>query len=269
MTAENGKKERIRILVVAGTADAREIIEELLRLGAGITATVATGLGTSLLRRCEGLDIREGRLTPEGMLKLLEEIDAACLIDASHPFAQAASSNAMEACKRLRVPYLRYERPKTEYPGEGVLPARDFEEAAARLEAFEGNILLAIGSSKLENFTKIRGFKKRVFVRVLPESTVLKKCEALGLDAENILAVKGPFSEGMNLEMLRHCRASVMVTKDSGSVGGNAEKISAARKLGLPVIMIERPRVNYPRVANTVGEVADFVSGIRAGGCGE
>lgn len=257
-----------RVLVIAGTVDARHIIEELIKCGAYVTATVTTPLGKSLLDRYDGVDAREGRLTLKGMTELMGEIGARCLVDASHPFARDASVNAMEACKRLSIPYLRYERPETAAGGEGVTRVRDFEEAAESLKDFEGNIFLAIGSGKLQFFTRIADFKSRVFIRVLPDSKVLDKCERLGFDAGNILALKGPFSETMNLEMLKHCSASVMVTKDSGSAGGNEEKINAARKLGIPVIMIERPGLDYGCEVSTVKEAVAFVKKMMNRGSG-
>ena len=256
----------LKVLVVAGTADARHIIDELSKLEVNVTATVATRLGKDLLGGCKDVNVREGRLTLEGMIGLIEEIKAGCLVDASHPFAREVSENAVEACKRTCIPYLRYERPKTVVSGKGVIRVGGFEEAVNRLRDYEGNVFLAIGSSKLELFAGIPDFKGRIFARVLPDSKVLEKCERLGLDAGSIIAVKGPFSEAMNIEMLKHCNASVMVTKDSGDTGGNAEKINAAFKMGIPVIMVERPDIDYGRTANTLGEVKAFVESIAGRG---
>lgn len=253
------------ILVIAGTVDARHIIEELIKSEVCITATVTTKLGRSLLSRYKKVDVREGKLTLDGMIDLVDEIKAECLVDASHPFAKDASINAIEACKRMFIPYLRFERPETNTCREGVIRVGKFEEAVDRLKNHEGNIFLTIGSSKLELFTSIPDYKTRIFTRVLPDSKVLDKCEKLGFNAENIFALKGPFSETMNMEMLKHCNASVMVTKDSGKAGGNEEKVSAARKLNIPVIMVERPRLDYGCVVSTVDEVLDFIRSIMNG----
>ena len=107
-------------------------------------------------------------------------------------------------------------------------------------------------------FAGIPDFKGRIFARVLPDSKVIEKCERLGLDAGSIIAVKGPFSEAMNIEMLKHCNVSVMVTKDSGNAGGNDEKINAALKMSIPVIMVERPDIYYGRTASALEEVRAF-----------
>ena len=59
----------------------------------------------------------------------------------------------------------------------------------------------------------------------------------------------------MNCQMFKEYRADVVVTKDSGVIGGVPEKITAASKLNLPVLLIERPAVNYPNVANDMDKV--------------
>ena len=216
------------VLIIGGTVDARNIIERLIKHDVKITATVATEFGGSLLKKYESIDIREGRLTDDEMVELIHEIKADCLVDASHPFAENVSLNAAKACKKAAIPYLRYERPETDIAdNKGIIRVRGFEEAVDKLKLFQGKIFLAIGSNKLNLFTRLPDYKSRIFARVLPDSKVLAKCEEIGLNADNIIAAKGPFS----------------VTKDSGDAGGNMEKISAARKLGIPVIMVERPHV--------------------------
>lgn len=253
------------IIVVAGTADARQVVEELSRLDVQVVATVTTSLGGHLLKQYEKVEVREGKLASEDMAKLIREKQAPCLVDASHPFAREASLNAIRACNEAGIVYLRFEREETEVGTCEVIRVKDYEEAVKALEGFDGNIFLTTGSNRLEAFVNMGGFPERVFARVLPDSKVLAKCEALGLNARNILAMKGPFSEAMNIEMLKYCNASVLLTKDSGSTGGNDEKINAAGKLGIPVVMIERPEVEYGKKVGTVKEVVEFVKYILEG----
>ena len=53
--------------------------------------------------------------------------------------------------------------------------------------------------------------------------------------------MQGPFSEELNTAMLRQIDAAWMVTKETGKSGGFGEKLSAARKAGVKVIVIGRP----------------------------
>jgi precorrin-6A/cobalt-precorrin-6A reductase len=253
-------RSKADVLVVAGTADARQIISELAKLNIQVVATVTSSFGSELLVGCPGVDVREGKLGAEEMTSLIKATGVNCLVDASHPYAREASINAIDACRKSGVPYLRFERRETDARYEGIIRVKSFEEAAEKLENFDGNILLTVGSNNIKLFAqKVSDYRRRLFARVLPQSSVLAKCEEAGLTAHNIIAVKGPFSVEMNVEMLKHCGAVVMVTKDSGNIGGTGEKFEAARRLGIPVILIERPGVDYVEIASTVETVVEFV----------
>ena len=67
-------------------------------------------------------------------------------------------------------------------------------------------------------------------------------CEELGMKAKNILAVQGPFSYEMNMAMIHDYKADVLITKNSGLVGGSDKKLEAAMSAGIAVIVIEKPK---------------------------
>ncbi|MCR4269422.1 precorrin-6A/cobalt-precorrin-6A reductase, partial [Nitratireductor sp. ZSWI3] len=71
-------------------------------------------------------------------------------------------------------------------------------------------------------------------------------------DAECILA-RGPFSEPDEIALLHRHRCEIVVAKNSGGAATYA-KIAAARALGLPVVMIDRPRPAGGVAAATVEE---------------
>ncbi|MCX7923580.1 MAG: precorrin-6A reductase [Clostridia bacterium] len=251
------------ILIIAGTADARHLLKELSKLNIPTTATVATKFGSDLLGESPDIKILEGRLDSQAMEALIKQLGIKCLIDASHPYAKEVSLNAIKACEATQTPYIRYERRETINQSDNLIITKDFEEAAKQAAQITGNIFLAIGSNHLEAFTnKIPDFTDRLFARVLPDSKVISKCEAAGLTAKNIIALKGPFSEALNIEMLKHCNAKVIVTKDSGKEGGTDEKLSAAEKLGIPVIVVGRPTVVYGTVVNEIDEAINLVKKI-------
>jgi len=253
-------KRKADVLVIAGTADARQIISELAKLNLRVVATVTSSFGSELMDGCQNVEVCEGKLGAEEMASLIKETGVSCLVDASHPYAREASINAIDACQKSKVEYLRFERPETNSGYEGIIRVKSFEEAAEKLENFDGNILLTVGSNNIKLFTqKVSDYRRRLFARVLPQSSVLAKCEEAGLTANNIIAVKGPFSVEMNVEMLKHCQAVVIVTKDSGSTGGTDEKFEAAKRLGIPVILVERPEVDYVNIASSIEAVVEFV----------
>ena len=71
--------------------------------------------------------------------------------------------------------------------------------------------------------------------------------------------MQGPFTTELNAETFKHCRADVIITKNSGKVGGADTKLAAAKILNLPVVMIDRPKIFYPNIAKTFDEVLNFI----------
>ena len=48
------------------------------------------------------------------------------------------------------------------------------------------------------------------------------------------------------------------MTKNSGEIGGTDTKIEAAKALGLPIVMIDRPQITYDEIAYTFEDIAAF-----------
>jgi precorrin-6A/cobalt-precorrin-6A reductase len=265
MNAENELTKTKSLLIIAGTVEARLIIEKLSLESFSLHATVTTDLGAEYLRHYPGLVIHQGALDYPGMVKLFRSIQPLLVIDASHPFAKEASNNAMAACRDAQIRYLRFEREDTAAGENDMIWTVDFEEAAAKTGTIPGNVLLTIGSNHLESFVRrVEAYRERLFIRVLPVKKVIEKCESLGFAASRVIAMQGPFSTEMNLALLRHCHAGLLVTKESGVAGGNREKLAAARKLKIPVIMVRRPSVDYGWVLRSVDSVVRTVREICA-----
>ena len=88
----------------------------------------------------------------------------------------------------------------------------------------------------------------------------MTQCETLGLSPKQIVAMQGPFSTELNVELFKHASAEVIVTKNSGQIGGADTKLEAAQILNLPVVMIERPKIFYPNLAETFEDVLNFIA---------
>lgn len=241
------------ILVLGGTIDGRGIARALRKAGREVLLTTTTTYGAVLAD--EGITVRPGALDREALAALLGE--ATALVDATHPFATAISALAIELCAERGVPYLRFERPGSSLP-EGVHLAGDADEAA-RLAvglAQGGTIFLTVGSKTLPAYLDAaRAASCRVVARVLPTAAILAECEHLGMLPRDLIAMQGPTSTEVDTALLRHVAAKVLVTKESGPAGGVEEKFAAAEAAGIPVIVVGRPPVAYPRVVRTVQEV--------------
>lgn len=225
-----------RLLIFGGTTEARELMER----GLPAIYSAATEYGAELVKRCPDAETIVGRLDRGGIENLMRERRVTCVIDATHPYAEEVTSNISDVCSRLSIPLMRVLRE----PVRKIMRAEIFDDcagAAEFLDGMDGNLLLTVGSKELPEFMGISDARERIYARVLPSSAVLRQCEELGLDAGHIFAMQGPFSEEMNIEMIRASRATFVVTKDGGASGGMAEKLGAAEKCGVKVVVIGRP----------------------------
>lgn len=254
----------MKIFVVAGTEDGRELAEFLLARGHEITASVVSEYGRKLLEQYDGIKIIARKLDAEELAEILRTDKFQFLVDASHPYALRASGSALEACSRVNIPYVRFERATGVTGGDSVYHVENYLEAAAKAAQLGKNIYLTTGSRNLKTFVEaLAGKGCVVTARILPTAEVLAECEALGLTPKQICAMQGPFSTELNVELFRHAGAEVIVTKDGGQVGGVDTKIAAARILKLPAVVIDRPKISYPNVAATFEEVLAFVQSSR------
>lgn len=92
-----------------------------------------------------------------------------------------------------------------------------------------GNVLLTTGSKELAAYGVVTD-QSRLYARVLSTEESVAQSRALGFEGRRLIAMQGPFSEELNLAMLRQIRARWLVTKASGAAGGFQEKLAAARR---------------------------------------
>lgn len=233
-----------RILIFAGTTEGRRLAEYLKRAGAEVLVSVATEYGETAFEEDDGIKVHAGRMDLAEMKEFLKNEKLSLVVDATHPYAQVVSANIRQACQECGAEYYRLLRAA----GSGKEELSDCilvdstEEAVAYLKETKGNVLVATGSKELSKFTAIPDYEKRIFARVLSTPEVAAECAKLGFCGKNLICMQGPFSEELNVAMLRQCEASYLVTKESGKAGGAPEKIRAARRAGAKVILIGRPK---------------------------
>ncbi|QSX08818.1 precorrin-6A reductase [Alkalibacter rhizosphaerae] len=230
------------IVVFAGTKDGRDWVLDRLDQGEEIVVSVATAYGASLYPEQEKLQVVSGRKNLEEMKKFLLAHDPKRVVDWTHPYAVEVSRNIKKACEELVIPYGRIHRETSlvglEHPK--MYTFHRYEPLTEYLKKTKGNILWTIGSNGLDQ-VMIKDLIHRSYVRVLPTSQVLMKCEGLGLDPSRILGLQGPFSKELNLAIYRDYDIEYMVTKDSGKPGGTLEKVLPALEMGIQVLVYGRP----------------------------
>jgi precorrin-6x reductase len=243
----------MKVLIFGGTREGRELSQTLSDMGMRVTLSVATEYGknmaaamTEAMAAGDGIEVRAHRLDAEDMADWLTQGAFACVIDATHPYAVAATENIRCACQKAGARCFRLQRPSSG-PHPGALSVPDVAAAADILKKSTDKALLTIGSKELAAFTQAEDYRQRFFVRILPLPDSLQKALDLGFRGSHIICMQGPFSEEMNVATLKMTGAKVLVTKDSGDIGGFEAKIAAALSLGRQIIVIKRPREEGPR----------------------
>lgn len=222
------------MLLLGGTTEARELAQRL----AGVSSSVH--VVTSLAGRLEHSpdpagDVRRGGFGgADGITAWLRAHAPAVVVDATHPFAVRISENAAAAASG--APVLRLQRPGWQaVEGDRWLRVPDLESAAAALPLLGRTALVTTGQQGLARFA---GHRACHGVRLIA------RCAEPPADPQppnvEVLVARGPFDLSDELALLRREGVEVVVTKDSGGDATRA-KLDAARRLGLPVVMVDRP----------------------------
>ncbi|MEN6329002.1 MAG: precorrin-6A reductase [Methanobacteriaceae archaeon] len=255
----------MRLMVMAGTSDATVLIKGLkkIRNDIHITATTVTNYGAEIAKSAGADEVISQPLPKDGLISNIIENKINILVDATHPFAAEATRNAIQASKETGIIYLRLERPPTPLPEtELIHPVASFSEAAQLAKAISsGRILHLAGVSTLHHLSGVIDVD-RIVARILPTPYSIKKCLEMGLSGENIIAMQGTFSQEFNQALMMEYGAGVVITKDSGEMGGTTSKIKAALELGIPVIIVLRPEVPElidKKVSSSVDELLEIV----------
>ncbi len=247
-----------RLLILGGTAEAAA-----LAYAVNDHAGAALEITTSLAGRLGPTTVVPGRVRVGGfggvsaMASFLrhERIDA--IIDATHPFAEGISHNAVIAAAHAGVPRLVLIRPPWR-PGDQDTweDLADLREAAERLPQISRRAFLAVGSGGLQPFEGL----ERVWLLVrLFERPV----RPLPLNQYETIVARPPFSESGERALMHSHRIDTLVAKNSG--GATEAKLAAARSLRLRVLLVRRPPPPPGPIVQTVEEALSWVSALDLG----
>ena len=247
------------ILVLGGTSDSINICNKLNDMNLQYIVSVTTEYGRDIAKKATD-NVFLGKLTIEDMISLIKEKNITQIIDATHPYATVVSQNAIECSKITNVDYVRFEREslikQIDYQNKYIV--EDISRACKIASEKGNNIFIGTGSKNLDQYINLLE-GKNLIARVLPTSEVLTSCEELGLNADNIIAMKGPFSEEMNIATYKQYNIDLVITKESGVAGGFLEKVNACKALNIPVVIITRKRIDYPKVVNKIEDIEKMI----------
>jgi precorrin-6A/cobalt-precorrin-6A reductase len=188
-----------------------------------------------------------------GLRDYLQQEKIDFLINATHPFATQISQNAAIAASSLVIPYLRLLRPawqKSEQ--DNWIEVESYEAAVSILSPLAQRVFLSIGRQELAIFSTL---PDRWFLMRMVEPPSLNGFLPQG----KVLLARGPFDLDEERSLLQTYKIEVIVSKNSG---GNATypKILAARELGIPVIMVQRPELEKEE---TVAEIKEAIAWLK------
>ncbi len=238
--------ERWRILILGGSTEASALARQLAPLpGCEVVVSYA---GRTRERVETPGEVRVGGFGGvDGLAHYLRDTAVDVLLDATHPFAAQMPFHAAAAGDATGVPRLRVCRPPwTPVAGDRWHAVPDLDAAAAELRVLGARrVFLTTGRQELAPFTPVTGVWFLVRAIEPPDPMPLT-------DATVVLA-RGPFAEADEIALLAEHRIDAVVSKNSGGDAA-AGKLAAARHLGLPVVMVDRPPEPPGPVARTVDE---------------
>jgi precorrin-6A/cobalt-precorrin-6A reductase len=223
----------MRVLILGGTTEASELTR-LLAADKRFDATVSLA-GRTASPKTQPVPTRIGGFGgSDGLVAWLKQNATQAVIDATHPYADQISSNAVAACARLAIPLASIVRPAWEpQPGDSWLPVASAEAAADALGPKPRRVFLTLGRLELGAFAS-SPHHHYIARTIDPPGDV-----ALPPDIK-MLSGRGPFDLQAETTLLKQEKVDVLVSKNSGGAATYA-KIEAARNLGIPVVMMARP----------------------------
>ncbi|KIN75382.1 Precorrin-6x reductase [Sulfitobacter noctilucae] len=236
----------MRILLLGGTTEASMMARRLATTGLDAVFSYA---GRTDAPVAQPLPVRVGGFGGAGGLgAYLHREKITHVIDATHPFAARMSQNASNACAAAQVPLIRLERPAWE-PSDGdiwqLVPS--VEAIPNTLPNAPARVFLAIGKQQVGLFAA-RPQHHYLLRLVDPPAAPLP------LPHTTVVIARGPFDIAGDTALMQEHRITHVVAKNSGGSGARA-KLDAARALGLPVLMADRPKLPEDRVARNADEV--------------
>lgn len=223
-----------KVLVLGGTTEASALAR--LLAGHGIAATLSYA-GRTESPRAQPVPVRVGGFGGvDGLADHLRETGVTHLVDATHPFAATMSAHAVEAARRVNVAHIALTRPAWQaIAGDRWRTVADIDAAVAALSGPGLRVLLALGRMHVAAFAAQPQHHYLLRFVDQPDQPPPLPHHALVVD-------RGPFTAAGDRALLQRHAIDLVVSKNAGGAGAEA-KLVAARELGLPVLMIDRPPV--------------------------
>jgi precorrin-6A/cobalt-precorrin-6A reductase len=238
------------LLVLAGTSDARLLLE-----GINTKDVIASLAGVTRAPADLPCETRIGGFGgADGFRDYLKQAGIIAVIDATHPFAAQMTHTAASVCQNLDMPHVILQRP------EWIASDADDWRFVENIDEIPdiipdgATVFLGTGRQTLDQFSCLNG--RHLLARVIDEP---KK----PFPHENGYFLVGtpPFTIEEEVALFREKGIQWLVVKNAGGTKSKS-KLDAAAQLGLPVVMINRPKLPDALVVGTVTEAHEWVEAL-------
>ncbi len=247
----------VRVLLLGGTAEARALAAGLTERGVDVISSLAGRVSNPALP--VGAVRVGGFGGASGLAAYVAAERISAVVDATHPFAATITDHAATVAAGTGLPLLVLRRPAwTQRPGDRWARVPDIAAAArSAAETSPGTIFLTTGRRDLAAFAGDDGHHYLVRTVDPPQGPAPSRM--------TLLLDRGPYRLDAERDLMTTHEVRLLVTKDSGGELTVA-KLDAARAIGLPVVLVERPALpdGLP-VAGTVAEALAWVAQLPAG----
>lgn len=222
------------VLLLGGTTEASALAR---LLGARGIATTLSYAGRTENPRAQPVPVRVGGFGGvAGLADYLRHHRVTHLVDATHPFAATMSSHAVEAARLAGVPHVALTRRAWQpVAGDRWTRVASIDGAVAALAGPTRRIMLALGRMHVAAFAAQPQHHYLLRFVDAPD-------QPPGLPHHTLIVDRGPFTATGDSALMEAHAIDLVVCKNAGGQGAEA-KLIAARDLGLPVLMIDRPAV--------------------------
>lgn len=219
------------LLLLAGTGEAQRLAQALAERG---VRTIASLAGATRAPRDLPIAVRSGGFGGDaGFESYLDTEGITAVLDATHPFAARITHRTARICAARGLPYCLLLRPAWQPEPGDRWTYIDAEEQAAEYIPEEATVFLATGRQTLERFAGLA--PRTLYCRQIdpPDGP-------FPFEGGEFLIGRPPFSVEGELRLFQELGIDWLVVKNAGGAPSRT-KLTAARQLGIPVLVINRP----------------------------
>ena len=226
--------QRFKLLLLGGTSDGRKMAEALHDAGIFLIYSMA---GLVRIPTVPYELVIGGFHQFGGLTQYLKDNHITAILDVTHPYAVNMSVQAATSTREVGIPYLRLNR--LSWIKNTDDDWHTFDNWPALFDALKNKnrVFLTLGQLHQNQLETLATYTNQEHVL----RTAVKPIFDLPKSITWIKAV-GPFTEKDERALLSKFNIDAIVCKNSGGTA-TQEKLNAARKMNIPVFMLNRPEL--------------------------